>query len=116
MTNDRRKSPEEWEAEDHIDTLKTRLLTPPEPCAPGCQAHKAVEETQRDQLRCDMWVIRRVDLILKTLRNGHGKNSGTEVELRPGRIKLVNLSAKTIERLALYAGAVWGIGKMQGWW
>lgn len=123
MTDDR-KSPEEWEAEDHITALKMDLAAPPEPCAPECRAHGRLEESRKRHLAVDIWVVRRLDVVLKAVRNGRAdvpkpkgeKGGGAELDIRPGRIRLLGLSPKALERVIVYSMAGWGFGRLQGWW
>lgn len=70
------KSPEEWEASDHIDTLKTQIQERP----------NKDDHAHHSYLRATIWMIRHMELAEK--RNGNGSDDETlpgNVSMRAGK-------------------------------
>ena len=91
------KSPEDWEAEDHITNMKGILRGPQLDECPTPDTPKAL-------LQVLIWVVRRLDLSAK---NKEKQNSGTHASFLRGLFVFDGFSAGDVMKLMLVGIGIW---------
>lgn len=117
------KSPDQWEAGEHITNLNTHLEILDNgniEGIPGCSGHKPSMAAQKAVMRAEVWLVRNVDYIKSIVMNGKAHDRKKDaldatavrenmeaqdsmmVEMKDGRVKVRNVTLTVIKELFPY--------------